>query len=551
MGLATTSPDDVSTSLLQQKKPYRTLSGLNPYAGIWSSKEVAHLLKRTMFGSSVADINYYKTKTVSQSVDELVDNNFVPASQPVNDYNDSGYTDPNVTVGQTWINAPNLPGGDDFRRVYSFKKWQFGQMINQGRSVQLKMQLFWHNHFATHIGDVFGSKMFYNHHLLFRNNATGNFKTLTKSITKDPIMLQYLGGEYNTKYAPNENYGRELQELFCLGKGPGSQYTEDDVKNAARVLTGWKVDYDNNAPYFLLDDHDVDNKTFSSFYNNTVITGINNSNAGNSELDSLLTMIFNNSECALFICRKLYRWFVYYDIDVATETSVIVPLANILRSNNYELKPVLKALFKSEHFFDNVNFGAQIKSPIDFMVGLMREFKVMFPAAADYVSNYKFWEIIHYFTSIMNQDYGDPPNVAGWAAYYQAPQFYEAWINATTYPKRVDFAKWMVEYSIDANNTNIHADVIAFAKLTSAPSNPNTLINDSLDILYCINISATSKTDLKRNTLLDGQLTDSYWTSAWNSYLADPTNEIKKSVVESRLKNLYRFIVNSPEFQLS
>ncbi len=551
MGLKTFNHDDILVASSLPKKTFRTLSGLSPYAGSWTSKEVAHLLKRTMFGAAVADINYYKTKTLSQSVDELVDNSFALTSQPVNDYNDMDYTDPNVSPGQTWINAVNLAGGDDSKRVYSFKKWQFGQMINQGRSVQLKMQLFWHNHFATHIGDVFGSKMFYNHHIFFRNNATGNFKAMAKSITKDCIMLQYLSGQDNTKYAPNENYGRELQELFCVGKDPGSQYTEDDVKNAARVLTGWKVDYNNNVSYFLLDDHDIDNKTFSSFYNNTTITGRNNANAGNTELDDLFTMIFNTSECALFLCRKLYRWFVYYDIDAATEANIIQPLAVILRSNNYEIKPVLKALFKSEHFFDAVNFGAQIKSPIDFIVGLMREFKVTFPPASEYVSNYKFWTIIHYFSSIMNQDYGDPPNVAGWSAYYQAPQFYEAWINATTYPKRVEFSIGMVDYGIDANSTNIKADVIAFAKLTSAPSNPNTLINDSLDILYRINISATSKTDLKKNTLLDGQQNDNYWTSAWNSYNADPANEIKKAVVESRLKNLYRFIVNSPEYQLA
>jgi Protein of unknown function (DUF1800) len=193
----------------------------------------------------------------------------------------------------------------------------------------------------------------------------------------------------------------------------------------------------------------------------------------------------------------------------------------------------------------------QIKSPIDFMNGLMREFKVSFPPATDYESNYKFWEIIHYFTYIMNQDYGDPPNVAGWPAYYQAPQYYEFWINASTYPKRIDFSKWMVEYGIDGNNTNIKIDVIAFAKLTSAPANPNTLISDSLDILYRIPISDVSKASLKTNTLLDGQQNDNYWTIAWTSYLSDPANTIKKSVVESRLKNLYRFIVNSPEYQLA
>ena len=151
----------------------------------------------------------------------------------------------------------------------------------------------------------------------------------------------------------------------------------------------------------------------------------------------------------------------------------------------------------------------------------------------------------------MNQEYGEPPNVAGWPAYYQTPAYHELWINSNTYPKRVDFAKALIDYGFDRNNTNIKVDVIAFASATSNPSNPNTLISDSLDILYRISILQSSKDTLKKDTLLDGQANDNYWTSAWNSYKADPTNTIKISVVETRLKNLYRYLVNSPEFQLA
>jgi uncharacterized protein (DUF1800 family) len=522
---------------------------LAPYAGAWGVNEVAHLLKRTMFGSSLTDINYFKTKTVTQAVDELVNNSFGLTSQPVNDYNDDLYTDPEISAGQTWINA-KYDEIADFRRISSFLRWQTGQFINQGRSVQLKMMLFWHNHFATHINDLGFSKMLYNHNLLLRNSALGNFKTLTKSVTKDCIMLRYLSGEYNTKDAPNENYGRELQELFCIGKGPGSQYTEDDVKEAARVLTGWQVDYDNNVSYYNNDLHDTDNKTFSSFYNNTVITGRSGNTAGDTELNDLLNMIFSTDECALFFCRKLYRWFVYYDIDAATEANVIAPLAAVLKTNNYEIKPVLKTLFKSEHFFDAVNFGAQIKSPIDFCVGVAREFKIAFPSVSDYDTTYEFWGLMNYFTYIMNQEYGNPPNVAGWAAYYQTPSFYELWINSSTYPKRIEYATALVDYGFVINSKPLVVDTIAFAKATSSPSNPNTLISDSLDILYRIPISTTSKNTLKKNTLLDGQQNDSYWTTAWNGYLANPNDAVKKSVVESRLKNLYHYIVNSPEYQL-
>lgn len=534
----------------ETNKPYRILSGINTYNGPWGTSQAAHLLKRTMFGSSAADMAYFKTKSMSQAVDELVNNAFTLTSQPVNDYNDDTYTDADVPAGQTWINAPYNDMAD-FKRIYSLKKWQIGQFINQGRSIQLKMQLFWHNHFATHIGDLGISKMFYDHHMLLRSNALGNFKTLTKAVTKDCLMLRYLSGESNTKYAPNENYGRELQELFCVGKGPNSQYTEDDVQTAARVLTGWKVDYDTSASYFDINEHDTDDKVFSPFYNNTVIQGRTDAAAGNTELNDLLTMIFNTDECALFICRKLYRWFVYYDIDDVTEENVIVPLATIFRNGGYEIKPVLKALLKSEHFFDAANYGVLIKSPLDFCAGFCREFKIKFPPASDYLSNYQHWDTLNYFTSIMKQEYGDPPNVAGWPAYYQSPAFHEIWINSTTYPIRTDFSRWLVEYGFDRNGTNIKADVVAFAASLSAPGNPNTLISDSLDILYRVPVSQASRDTLKKNTLLDGQANDYYWTGAWNSYAGDTGNAIKRSVVEQRLINLYRYLVNSPEFQLA
>ncbi len=550
MGLTALTPPDNVISSSEKIQPFRTLSGLSPYAGAWGVNEVAHLLKRTMFGSSLTDINYFKTKTTGQAVDELVNNSFGFTSQPVNDYNDDTFTDPVVPAGQTWINAVHNDDAD-FKRIYSLLKWQTGQFINQGRSVQLKMMLFWHNHFATHINDLSDAKMFYNHNLLLRNNALGNFKTLTRAITKDCIMLRYLSGESNTKDAPNENYGRELQELFCIGKGAGSQYTEEDVKQAARVLTGWQVDYDNDVSYYNNDLHDTDNKTFSSFYNNTVITGRSGNTAGDTELNDLLNMIFATNECALFFCRKLYRWFVYYDIDAATEANVITPLAEILRTNNYDIKPVLKTLFKSEHFFDAVNFGTQIKSPIDFSIGVIREFKIPFPPASDYVTNYKMWELINYFTYIMNQEYGNPPNVADWSAYYQTPSFYELWINSNTYPKRINYTTALIDYGFEINGNILAVDVIAFAKSTSSPSNANTLISDSLDILYRIPVSTTSKNTLKKNTLLDGQVNDNYWTSAWNGYIANPNDPVKKSVVETRLKNLYRYITNSPEFQLA
>ena len=190
-------------------------------------------------------------------------------------------------------------------------------------------------------------------------------------------MQKYLKGEKKTATAPNENYGRELQELFTIGKDATGNppYTEDDVKAAARVLTGWRNDLvagttsaNGFNSYFDPAKHDTADKQFSAFYNYTQINGLSGTGAV-SELDDLLNMIFAKDEVSLFICRKLYRYFVYYEIDAATEQNVIVPLAAVFRSNNYEIVPVLDVLFRSEHFFDVLNQGCLIKNPIDFSVG--------------------------------------------------------------------------------------------------------------------------------------------------------------------------------------
>src|SRR6478672_11169439 len=146
-------------------------------------------------------------------------------------------------------------------------------------------------------------------------------------------MLRYLNGYLNTATAPDENYGRELQELFTIGKDPVTNlapYAEDDVKNAAKILTGHRINGNTFSYFFDATRHDSTDKTFSTFYNNTVIKGRTGA-AGAQETDDLLNMIFAKNEVSKFIVRKLYRWFVYYVIDETTEANVIEPLATIFR----------------------------------------------------------------------------------------------------------------------------------------------------------------------------------------------------------------------------
>jgi uncharacterized protein (DUF1800 family) len=426
-----------------------------------------------------------------------------------------------------------------------------GQLINQERSILEKMTLFWHNHFATESNDIGNAQYVYKHHALLRSSALGNFKALTRAITVDPAMLVYLNGQINTATAPDENYGREIQELFCCGKGKDSLYTEADVKAAAQVLTGWRNNSTTISSYFDAARHNKNNKQFSAFYNNTVITGQSGANAGFLELDAMLDMIFATQEVAKYVCRRLYRWFVYYDIDDTIETNVITPMANLFRQSNYEVKPVIAALLKSEHFYDTLSRGAQIKSPVDLVVGLCREFDIQFQPSTDYVINYGFYNYLVSWVSNMQQNIGDPPDVSGWKAYYQMPQFYEIWINSDTLPKRNQFTDTMIVSGYTFNAKKIQIDGVAVAQSLSSPGDPNKLIDELCKKMLRIDISLASKNQLKTDILLGGQSTDFYWTDAWNLFLSTPSNTSNATTVKNRLRDLIKYLMNLPEYQLA
>ena len=534
----------------------RTTSGLSPYTGTFGTNEVIHLLKRTMFGATKADVDYFKTKTLSQAVTELLTVPATAPAPPVKNYAnpvDPADADTGVAAGTPWVNTNTNDGTVNSQRITSFKSWWMGLMINQNRNILEKMVLFWHNHFATETTDIGRAIWCYQNNSILRKNAVGNFKQFVKDITLDTGMLRYLNGYLNTNTAPDENYGRELQELFTVGKGIDNgtpPYSESDVKAAAKVLTGWTVNNTTNTSFFNSAKHDISNKQFSGFYNNTVITG-RSGTAGANELDDMLNMIFTTNEVAVFICRKIYRWFVYYDIDATTEANVIAPMAQIFRSNNYDIKPVLDALFKSEHFFDALNQGCQIKSPVDMNVSVCREFNILFPLSSDYVNAYYMWDYIRTQSANMQQNIGDPPDVAGWKPYYQGPQFYEIWINSDTLPKRNQFSDTMANNGYTRNGKNIKIDFIAFAKTLPNPGDPNELINDSIIYLFRLPLSQASKNQLKTDILLSGQSQDHYWTDAWVAYTANPNDTTNATIVKNRLRDLYQYLMRLAEYQLA
>lgn len=568
------------TTVLEKKRVRPVVAGLTPYSGTFGREQVIHLLKRTMFGAKRADIDFFATKTLTQTLDILMTPAPTPANPPLRVANenalcatDTTYCD-TVAIGTTWVNAienGNLNGS----RTTSFKAWWVGQMLNQGRSIHEKMVLFWHNHFATEIADTTPTMGYWIQDLC-RRHALGNFKTLTKEMTFEASMMRYLNGYLNKRTAPDENYARELQELFTMGKGPNSKYTEDDVKAAARVLTGWTHSLNAQGrtgqvldtatgkykwgTLFVPTNHDTGNKVFSSFYNGLTIAGSPTANTEANalrEYNEMMDMLFANSEVAMFISRKLYRFFVYYDIDATIETEVITPMAQLIRANNYDILPALRALLASDHFFEVAQKACFIKGPIDYLIGAAREFEMVFPTittpATDAASVYATWAYFSTNAATQGQSIGDPPNVAGWAAYYQEPMFHETWINTDTFPKRLRVTDALLTTAgVTQGGKKLWIDTVKFTDGfgDAIASDPNLLIDAALELLYRVPPTAAMRAYLKTNILLGGQASDHYWTDAWLAYKAAPTNAAALNIVTTRLQAFYKFMVQNPEFQL-
>ena len=528
----------------------KTTSGLNPYSGPWTETQVIHLLRRTTFGLKTADITTLLALTPGAAVDILLNNiPTTPPAPPVNNYDTTSYSDPTgVSLGQTWVNAAYGDGTVNGKRRLSFKSWWMGLIVNENLSILEKMVFFWHNHFATETVAVNTARFAYEHNALLRANALGDFKALVKSVTIDPAMLIYLNGYINTKAAPDENYARELQELFTLGKDNVPNYDEDDVKAAARVLTGWRVNPTTNTSYFDATKHDTANKVFTSFYNNTVINYQSGANGAN-ETDELIDMIFSKVECAKFLCRKLYRFFVYYYIDSTVEANIIDPLANTLVANNWQVKPVLAQLLKSDHFYEANSMGCFIKTPVDFLAGMFKTFGVTVPASFTVDKTYAVWNYLRSYGSTLALDLGDPPNVSGWPAFYQVPEFYEAWINSNTLPKRMAFGDMMLSSGFNAGTgTAIKIDILAFTKTCPDADDPDLLVDYFVKLLFGIGVSSTKKAAYK-SILLSGQAANYYWTIAWSDYLNTP-NATNTGIVKTRLTSLVTEMLRMAEHQL-
>ena len=532
------------------------LSGLAPYSGPFDYEQAAHLLRRTMFGPTYQQIREAVGNGLGATLATLL------ADQPLTSepLNHGFEEDPEVPIGDSWVNKPYQPGdlGQQIRnyRRLSLNAWTVEVWRKAGVTIREKMTLFWHNHYVT--GDINDPYYVYLYISLLRGNSLGNFRELTKKITVDPSMLIYLNGNQNSAVAPNENYARELLELFTIGKGPiagpgdYTNYTEEDVVAMAKVLTGWV-----NVGQFSLDPvtnpagsdyrnfrHDQTTKQLSHRFENVEIP-----NMAENEYAHLIDIIFSKDECARFICRKLYRWFVYYVISPEVEADVIEPMAQIMIDNDYEVKPALEALLGSEHFFDMLSIGPMIKNPVDFLFSVMNTFEIEY---SEFNLNVYYRLMIGTVNEPLEQMQMvpfNPPSVAGWKAYYQEPGFYRVWISSATLPPRMTFTNRALNQGWGQGDLRAKIDALKFAASIDDPFDPNTLIDEFTKILFPQPITQEQK-DILKSILIPG-LPDFEWTVEYGEYVNDPTNPDTAVPVRTKLESLLAAMMSMPEFYLS
>ncbi|MEJ7627417.1 MAG: DUF1800 family protein [Ferruginibacter sp.] len=579
--------DGAETQQLDSLRVGNVLSGLAPYTGSFGTNEAMHLLNRTGWGFKKTHID---TLVALNNADSAVNtvlniNNTAPAP-PVNWYNNIAADAGGVAYGADWTTNPSpyidsatftLQQASNRYRIDAQRGWLYGQALNHDITIKEKMVWFYYHFLPIDFDTINDSnnslistnsaRIFYSYFKMFRDNPFGNYKTLIRNLATQPAMMYYLNNQANTATAPDENFARELMELFTLGKDPLSQYTQADVVAAAAVLTGWRVSnvaVANPVTTFDPTKHKTGIKQFSSFFGNTIIQNPIPSNLANGavELDALIDMIFTKTQVVSeYICRRLYRYFVYYDIDANIETNVITPLAQTFVANNWNILPVMQQLFKSEHFFDMANRGVIIKSPFDMIIGTLRHFNLSYNVAVptNHEAQYKVW---NYFNTTlsqpMEQRMGSIPNVSGWNAYYQTPAYHEYWINTNTIQKRFSFLDRIIANSsgytltYNALTTIIKADPIVYVQQFTAINIgiPNELVAECIKYMLPIDLSLPQKNAIKQQTLLYQQVNDSYWTTAWANYIAAPTNPAYKSLVTDRLKNLLYTIIQLAEYQL-
>jgi uncharacterized protein (DUF1800 family) len=286
--------------------------------------------------------------------------------------------------------------------------WWFRRMLRTKAPLREKMTLFWHDHFATSIQKVREPYLMMRQNELFRSHATGSFRELTHAILMDPAMMFYLDSRDSRKGKPNENFPRELMELFTLGEG---NYTEDDIREAARAITGYQVDRFTGTATHNLRQWDGGEKTIFG-------------KTGRFNGTDVINLIFDRSESATFIARKIWEFFVY---EHPSDAAVSV-LAETLRKADYRIGPLLRSIFLSGEFYSEASIRSQIKCPVQYLIAMLKQLDITEPPGG--------------FALTAQQQLGQvlfmPPNVAGW-------DWGQAWINTSTLLSRYNLAGFLTQ----------------------------------------------------------------------------------------------------------
>ena len=581
---------------------------LTELTGTLGYKRAAHLLHRATFGPTKEQIDSYASLTPAQGVAQLFNQVLPEPALPI---------DPKTN--QEWVitGATDANSGDSDLQEF-FKGWFMGQMLSNeitpgislAYSTREKIVFFIHTVLTTIQSKVDNSRSLYFQNALFRKFALDknlglkfNFKELTKKTSVDNAMLRLLDGDLNVKGSPNENYGRELHELYSIGRGlegtlppvtdPGDYflYRETDVQAAAKVLSGWDIDtsFLNIDPDTLLprgkvkgsktnaSGHDNDIKQFSDRFNNKIIQPnpllLNGGNATEEsaydEISQLIDSIYSQPETAKNICRRIYRFYVYREVSSTIESTIIQEMANTFTSGGYKLQPVLEELFKSQHFYDAAvgvnddNFGGIIKSPLDLMIGTFRLFNIQLPSPT--TSPTEFYEntsdLVRQLT-LMGMHFYEPFDVAGYDAYHQYPIYHRAWISTNYLTNRYDFIRQLVSQNPNMPDP-LRIDPVDFVRNkipVATAANARTLIIELAKYLLPLADNLTFDTAADDTSGLTAERLNYFltaflkspqldadpeasWTFRWN-------NPVDPEVVRRQLENLFNAMMQSPEYQL-
>jgi uncharacterized protein (DUF1800 family) len=462
-------------------------------------------------------------------------------------------------------------------------------MLKSEPTLKERITWFFHTHLPARWTEIRTSEAIYYQNCLFRHYAFGSFKELFTKICTDNAMLIYIDGYSNHKDSPNENFAREMFELYSIGKGPQieegnyTNFTEDDVKAATRILTGWVddddfnyMDPDTGLPIGkmstttggdpvkdLATGHDTDEKIFSSIWSNTsiqpadIINELATVESAYGELDDLMDMLFDNPETARFIVRKLYRFFVYHFISPEVEQDIIVPLAaQDFQNNNYSIPDMLKVLLKSEHFYDedtptvtsDNNIGALIKSPIDVFTTLLRFFNVTTLDRGTNTTNF-YTDFEFLVSKLVDQglNFYEPFEVAGYPAYHQIPGYNRNWIMTYALAHRYQTGDILMKRGGLGSEISIKMDVLDWAKNSGEvdPTDSTDIVTVLTKNLLAVELN-TERFDYFLITVFLDTLTQQTWLSEWNKYIGGGDD----LVVRERLETLVSSIIQTPEFQL-